>query len=243
MRRIYVRETVSVPAQTQVNVPVRMPLSNLRASASDWLTEAREFRPGLVMGRTLLPDCDHFAAVQFVNLSDKTQRLCNGLFLGRAEPGFVVDQSGQAAEAEAERADAAGVGVTGLDASGPCACAPIVTSASEPDRLPDKDCLPGAGPGNSEPSRLALREPNWLGLYGADQAGDVIIMDHVNWAESAAIGKPNRLASGGRPDRLADPVRGSTCSQPAVFAESLLLSCLPWVLYLDQCDFVVAVLF
>jgi len=80
------------------------------------------------------------------------------------------------------------VGVTGLDASGPSASAPIVTSASEPDRLPDKDCLPDAGPGNTEPSRLALREPNRLafrepnrlGLYGADQAGDVIITDHVN---------------------------------------------------------------
>jgi len=100
VRRIYVRETVSVPAQTQINVPVRMPLSNLRAPASDWVTEAREFRPGLLMGRTLLPDCDQFAAVQFVNLSDKTQRLRSGLFLGRTEPGFVVDQSGQAAEAE-----------------------------------------------------------------------------------------------------------------------------------------------
>ena len=52
------------------------------------------------MGRTLLPDCDQFAAVQFVNLSDKTQRLRSGLFLGRTKPGFVVDQSGQAAEAE-----------------------------------------------------------------------------------------------------------------------------------------------
>jgi len=149
------------------------------------------------MGRTLLPDCDQFAAVQFVNLSDKTQRLCNGFFLGRAEPGFVVDQSGQAAEAEAERAHAAVGGVTGLDASGPSACAPIVTSASEPDRLPDKDCLPDAGPGNTEPSRLAFCEPN-------------------------------RLASGVRPDRLADPVRGSTCNQPTVVAE-----------FVDDCDSVV----
>ena len=153
MRRIYVRESVSVPAQTQINVPVCMPLSTLRTPASDWVTEAREFRPGLLMGRTLLPDCDQFAAVQFVNLSDKTQRLCIGLFLGRAEPGFVVNQSGQAAEAE--RAGVAVGAVTELDASGLSACAPIVTLASEPDRLPDKDCLPGMGPENTEPNRLA----------------------------------------------------------------------------------------
>ena len=55
----------------------------------------------------------------------------------------------------------------------------------------------------------------------ADQAGDVIITDDVNRADSAAIGEPNRLASGVRPDRLADSVRGSTCSQPAVVAESV----------------------
>ena len=217
VRRIYVRETVSVPAQTQINVPLRMPLSNLRAPASDWVTEAKEFRPGLLMGRTLLLDCDPFAAVQFVNLSDKTQRLCSGLFPGRAEPGFVVNQSGQAAEAE--RAGAAVGGVTGLDVSGPSACAPTVTSVaiSEPDRLPDKDCLPCAGPENTEPSRLGLRKPNRLGVYGADPAGDVIFSDHGNWAESAAISEPNRLASG--PDSLADPVRVLTGSQPTVVAE------------------------
>ena len=53
----------------------------------------------------------------------------------------------------------------------------------------------------------------------ADQAGDVIITDDVNRADSAAIGEPNRLASGVGPDSLADPVRGLAHSQPTVVAE------------------------
>ena len=94
VRRIYVRETVSVPANSQVNVPVRMPLSSWRTPVSEWVAEAKEFRPGLLMGRTLLPNDDKFAAMQFVNLSDKCYQLNSGLFLGKAEPGYVVGQPG-----------------------------------------------------------------------------------------------------------------------------------------------------
>ena len=182
------------------------------------------------MGRTLLPDCDQFAAVQFVNLSDKTQRLCSGLFLGRAEPGFVVNQSCQP-DGEAERAGAAVGGVAGLDvcASGPGACEPIVTSAGEPNRLPNKECLPGVEPENSEPTGLGdttdrevsatISEPNRLVLREPGQSIDVIITAQGESATSATISEPNRLAQGVGLNSLADPVRGLAGSQPTVVSE------------------------
>ena len=49
VRRIYVGESVVVPADMQVNVPVVMPLSNLHAPKGDWLVEPKELRPGLLM--------------------------------------------------------------------------------------------------------------------------------------------------------------------------------------------------
>jgi len=42
------------------------------------------------MGRALLPNDDTYAAMQFVNLTDKCHKLDCGLFLGIAEPGIVL---------------------------------------------------------------------------------------------------------------------------------------------------------
>jgi len=207
-----------------------MPLSNVRTPVSSWVTEARELRPGLLTGRTLLPDCDQFADVEFVNLSDKTQRLCSGLFIGSAEPGFVVNKSCQS-DGEAERTSAAVGSVAGLDvcAPGPGACAPIVTSAGEPNWLPNKECLPGVEPENCEPAGLGdttdilvsatISEPNRLVLREPGQSGDVIITAQGKSATSAEISEPNRLAQGVGPNTLADPVRGLAGSQPTVVSK------------------------
>jgi hypothetical protein len=36
VRRIYARETVTIPTEMQVNVPIRMPLKSLRTPKCDW---------------------------------------------------------------------------------------------------------------------------------------------------------------------------------------------------------------
>ena len=90
-RRIYVRETIVVANDMQVNVPVRMPLSSFRAPKCDWLTQAREIKPGLYAARTLLPNEDCYAAVRFVNNSGSRQVLKRGLCLGDATPGIGPD--------------------------------------------------------------------------------------------------------------------------------------------------------
>ena len=92
VRRIYAAESIFVEDGMQVNVPVKMPLSNLRSPDCDWLTEAKEIKPGLVMARTLLPNMDQNAAVRVINLSGKNQKICQGTFLSRAEPGHELRQ-------------------------------------------------------------------------------------------------------------------------------------------------------
>ena len=88
IRRVCVQETISIPTDSQVNVPVRLPISNVRTPNCDWLVETNEIRPGLIAARTLLPDSDKYAAVRFINVSGKRQELESGQFLGKAEPGL-----------------------------------------------------------------------------------------------------------------------------------------------------------
>jgi len=86
VRRVYVRENVSVPIDSEVNVPVRLPLVNMHSPHTDWLAEPKEVKPGLLMARTLLPDCDDFAAVRIVNVSGVDQSVRSGHSLGVARP-------------------------------------------------------------------------------------------------------------------------------------------------------------
>jgi len=60
-----------VPAGSSVNVPVKLPVPNLECVSSDWFAKAVEFRPGLLVASTLLPDCDKYAAVPVVNVSGR----------------------------------------------------------------------------------------------------------------------------------------------------------------------------
>ena len=84
VRRIYVKESVVIPADTAVNVPVKLPLQNLRTAKSDWLSEVRRIRPGLLAARTLLPHSSQYFAITFLNMSGKEQALRPGLQLGVA---------------------------------------------------------------------------------------------------------------------------------------------------------------
>jgi len=74
-----VPETISVPSDTQANVPVRLPWANLHSPACDWFTEARQVKPGLFVPRTLLPNSDRYAAVRFMNVSGTNHMLYRGL--------------------------------------------------------------------------------------------------------------------------------------------------------------------
>jgi len=84
VRRIYVKESIVIPEDTAVNVPVKLPLQNLRTPRSDWLSEARRIRPELLAARTLLPHSSEYMAIALLNMSGKDLTLRPGLSLGVA---------------------------------------------------------------------------------------------------------------------------------------------------------------
>ena len=61
-----------------------MPFVNLRTVESDWITESKQVRPGLLAARTLLSHDDNHAAISFVNVSGVNQSLRQGFALGVA---------------------------------------------------------------------------------------------------------------------------------------------------------------
>jgi len=84
LRRIYVREPVVIPADAAVNVPIRLPFHSLNVPESNWVTEAKQIKPGLLVARTLLPHDSNFAAVALLNMSGVDQSLKSGHQLGVA---------------------------------------------------------------------------------------------------------------------------------------------------------------
>ena len=49
------------------------------------MVNCKELRPGLMIGRTLLPQDDEFAAVRVINISGSPQSMRRGFCLGEAE--------------------------------------------------------------------------------------------------------------------------------------------------------------
>ena len=84
VRRIFVKESVVIPPDMVANVPVKMPVAHLRVPASDWLSDAKRVRPGLLVARTLLSHSSEYSSLAFLNMSGKSQALRSGLPLGRA---------------------------------------------------------------------------------------------------------------------------------------------------------------
>ena len=64
------------------NVSVRMPFLNLNAPNSDWVTDPKEIRPGLLAARTLLSNDDTHAAILVMNVSGVEQSFRKGHALG-----------------------------------------------------------------------------------------------------------------------------------------------------------------
>jgi len=85
LRRVYVVEKTTVAPSSSVNIPVELPMCNLRVP----IAESKEIKPGVVVARTLLDPENKNAAVRCVNLSSKEYVLKPGFHIGDAEPGTV----------------------------------------------------------------------------------------------------------------------------------------------------------
>jgi len=95
-RRVYVREAVVVPPNSEMNVPIRMVRSSFRTPIASWVVGPVILADKIFAARVLLPDEDQHAAVRIINLSDKYYSLEGGRPMGQAEVGQV--NSGQKSE-------------------------------------------------------------------------------------------------------------------------------------------------
>ena len=85
VRRVYVREPVTIPANKAALVPVRMPFRNFQRASSGWLLDSKKIRSDqMVSGHSLLPDGDRFASVTVLNFSDHDCKVKADTFLGCA---------------------------------------------------------------------------------------------------------------------------------------------------------------
>ena len=91
MRSVYARQTVRLPNDSQINVPVRLPIANWHVPWSDWITEPQEIKPGVYAASTLLPGIDTYAAIRFINISGEDYILRENTFLGKAVVSNATD--------------------------------------------------------------------------------------------------------------------------------------------------------
>ena len=86
IRCIIMQDSIVVPTDFAMAVPVKMPLMHSKMSVSDWISEAKELRPGLLVARTFLPHSSNFSAVAMLNVSGKDQALRHDMQIGIATP-------------------------------------------------------------------------------------------------------------------------------------------------------------
>src|SRR6266496_4201986 len=88
-RRVYVREAVVVPPNSEMNVPIMMVRSSFRTPTASWVVGPTILADKVFAARVLLPDEDKHAAVRIINLSNEDYSLEGGRHMGQAEVGQV----------------------------------------------------------------------------------------------------------------------------------------------------------
>src|SRR6266568_2166287 len=88
-RRVYIREAVTIPPNSEMNVPVRMPRSSFRTPKATWVVGPSTLGEKIFAARVLLPDEDQHAALRIINLSEKEYSVEGGRQMGCAEIGLI----------------------------------------------------------------------------------------------------------------------------------------------------------
>jgi len=85
-RRVLVQECQEIPARCQQDVTARVTLRSVRDQVKDVVVESQQLRPGLYVGRTLLPPNHRDLKVCVANTTNKPQVIPAGSYLGQAVP-------------------------------------------------------------------------------------------------------------------------------------------------------------
>ena len=83
-RRVFVQEYQEIPPRSQVDVTARVTVLSTHGPMKDVMVETRQLRPGLYVGRTLLPPEHRDLKVCVANTTNKQQLLPAGTCLGPA---------------------------------------------------------------------------------------------------------------------------------------------------------------
>jgi predicted aspartyl protease len=90
-RRVYIQEASMLPPKQQVDVVARSTLQSLcPMGAEDWIIESHQLRPGLYVGRTLLPSKHRDLVIRMINTTAESQLLPSGTCLGSLTDGQPV---------------------------------------------------------------------------------------------------------------------------------------------------------
>jgi len=89
-RRVMVQESHEIPPRTQKDVTARVTFLSVREVPENIMVDAREVRPGLYVGRTLLPVNQQNVRVCVANTTNKPQTISTGACLGQALPVAVM---------------------------------------------------------------------------------------------------------------------------------------------------------
>jgi len=89
-RRVLVQECQEIPPRSQQDVTARVTLRSVRDQVKDIIVESQQLRPGLYVGRTLLPPNHRDLKVCVANTTNKPQVIPAGSYLGQAVPVTVM---------------------------------------------------------------------------------------------------------------------------------------------------------
>ena len=89
--RVYARELVVLPQQTEQNVPIKVIHASSHTPSSDWLLEPRALAKGVHIACVLLPDADVPAAFRVANLLPHPYTLAAGADMRQASMAQVLD--------------------------------------------------------------------------------------------------------------------------------------------------------
>jgi len=91
IRRVYVKDRVQIPANTEQNVPVKLVKSSWRSPAAvNWVVHPKQIKENVFTARVLVPGETRHAAIHVVNLSKHTIDLPAKTNLGTSEVAIII---------------------------------------------------------------------------------------------------------------------------------------------------------
>jgi transposase InsO family protein len=84
IRRVYVKETVTIEPNSQMVVPVSLALHSVRTPIADWMVDSSKLSEGLYSARTVLSGQESRSGILIANVSSRPKLLAEGTLVGQS---------------------------------------------------------------------------------------------------------------------------------------------------------------